>query len=115
MKKLLCAVLLTLSFNAFSGEYDGIWQSGALRYVSVYERNDILILIWLNPYNQQWDVYSAIREGKTATARTFMSPVEAEIEITFLSDTSFSAVQNFCHGEECLLPDGMQFSGNKIW
>ena len=115
MKKLLFAVLLTLSFNTFAENYTGIWQAGGLGYVSWHEKGDMVFFIWLNPYDQEWDVYSAIREGNKATAKTYMSSVDAEIEITFLSDTSFSAVQTFCHGDGCLLPDGMKFGGNKIW
>ena len=115
MKKLIFAVLLTLSFNTYAEDYTGIWQAGALGYISVHEHNNTQFLIWLNPYNQQWDVYRAIRKGNKAIAKTYMSSVEAEIEITFLSDRSFSAVQNFCHGDECLLPDGSPFRGNKIW
>ena len=117
MKKLLCAVLLTLSFNVFAGDRDGIWQIGATGYLSIHERNNVLVVVRLNPFTQEWDVLSGTRKDDEAKVSSLISFVDTELKITFLSDSRLRVHQVYCHedGGECLLPDNVPFMGNKIW
>ena len=121
MKKLIYAVLLLVSSSVMAeGPYDGIWSSDA-GFFSAHENDGTVVVVRLLSDRSEWEALVGQREGDNLRLETIsgLSGVSAVINVTFTSDTSFNARQESCHSVEegsfCALPNGVTFSGNKIW
>jgi len=119
MKKILFGVLVLIcSAVEAEGVYDGIWQSEGIGYFSVHEKEGIIIAIRLENNTAGWEAFSGKLSGNTTRIETLISDVHAVLNVTFTSETTFSAIQESCVaplGGTCLLPDGFTFNGNKVW
>lgn len=122
MKKIVCAVLLFFasSVMADEGKFDGIRYSDVIGYISVHERNGIMIVIRLSESMRLWEAHMGPRNGNTFRIETIKSPGAITVtNITMTSDITFSATQESCRVTDfiysCLLPDGYTFTGTKIW
>ncbi|MCK5354417.1 MAG: hypothetical protein KAJ63_04815 [Methyloprofundus sp.] len=119
MKKILFgALILICSTVQAEGVYDGIWQSEGIGYFSVHEKQGTIIVARLSGEGQLWEAYSGTISGNTSTIKTLVSDVEAVLNVTWTSETTFSATQVSCvelMSGSCFLPDGFTFTGHKIW
>jgi len=103
-----------------SGPYDGIWSIRNVGYFMVTEKEETIIIVRLAENTELWEAYKGNRQNKTTfQVQTFVSAVEATIQIQILSATQLKATQLSCkvikEGYSCILPNGFPLIADKIF
>lgn len=126
MGKTLLALAISLLFVAPSmaaGTYDGIWAvsyGGSLVfYESIHQNGSQIIAIQFDESDVTWEALSGTLVGNSVAAQTFIGGLTANVNVTFTSSTTLTAVQTSCapywSGYRCLLPNGATLTGQKIF
>lgn len=121
MRKLLLALLLTLSFTtafASNGKYDGIYQSAA-GLVTVQENNGTMVFVLLNSDTGWYNPAVGNRSGNVFKLESLMAPIDAKYTVSILSDTKMSVIQTSCkplyNNVTCKYRDGTVFTMDKVF
>jgi hypothetical protein len=119
MKAIALGVLLFFASTAMAdeAEYDGIWYSSHIGYVSVHERHGNIIIIRLSDGMGLWEAFIGPRNGQNFRVETIRSPsAHSVLNVIMTTENTFSATQESCQPSfSCLLPDGFTFTGTKVW
>lgn len=94
MKKLILTLITyCFVFPAYAtGPYDGIWQSPDHDlYMTIHEKDGVLILVALSQSGQTylWNASSGVRTDNKAELKTVVGNIEAVVDLTMTSDTTF--------------------------
>lgn len=122
MRALLLALLcvLSLSANAQTGNFAGIWQTSTGNYVSVHQKgSDVIAVILSSPENGGvWEAARGTVSGSTVTIRTIYGYVDATFDVVLTSQNALTATLTACsplvQGYTCL-PVGISMTATRIY
>lgn len=115
-----CALSVATEAQAVS-VYDGIYATKPdIGYVYFREQNGTMVAVLNQTVDNvyQWDAATGIMNGATVRLASIIGDVRLLVDVVFTSTGSFVATQQSCvpsPGHYCLFPDGVSFTGNKIW
>lgn len=121
MKKFLVAILFLVPNQSFAaGPYDGIWAIFPYGYLTISERDNILIVVTLvtDDEDGRWAAYQGPRNGNTARLQTIYGNAQVIIDTNFDSDTTSRATIVSCQpnpGYICAFPVGTILNASKVW
>ncbi|PTQ86897.1 hypothetical protein [Nitrosomonas ureae] len=121
MKRYLLAIaLLGSSYSYAAGPYDGIWAMFPYGYLTISERDNILIVVTLvtDEEDGKWSAYQGGRNGNFARLQTIYGNAQVIVDTSFDSLTTAKATIVSCEpnpGYICLFPPGTVLNASKVW
>lgn len=121
IKNLIFAIMFLISSPTFaSGLYDGIWALFPYGYITLTERENVLIAVVLATDDDDggWEAYQGPRNGNTARLNTIFGNAQVTVDVNFESDTTMKATIVSCRPNPdyyCLFPAGTVLNINKVW
>jgi hypothetical protein len=126
MRYLIACAALVFAFTTphakAAGLYDGIWTviyaNTLIGYLTIHENNGT-ILVGALESDYTWSALMGQRSGINFDVSSIAGGVAAHYVGAFPSSTTYHATQVSCvpvsPGYGCLLPNGANVSGYKIW